>query len=91
MKLTSHLVVLILGINQLTDFNIITYTTNWNVTGSIANDVIGFLNSLNPSSRTMALGSIQSLTGMSAMNIPEGKGRPVHNIDNFTAICDTIV
>jgi hypothetical protein len=41
--------------------------------GSIP-DVIGFLNWPNPSSRTMAVRSIQPLTEMSTRNLPEGKG-----------------
>jgi hypothetical protein len=44
----------------------------------------------NPSSRTMALGSTQSLTEMSTRNIPGGKGRPARKAD-ITAICEPIV
>jgi hypothetical protein len=39
----------------------------------------------------MALGSTQLLTEMSPRNILGSKGRPGHNADNLTAICDTIV
>jgi hypothetical protein len=39
----------------------------------------------------MALGSIQPLTEMSTMNLPGGKGRPVHKADNLTAICEMTV
>jgi hypothetical protein len=39
----------------------------------------------------MALGSTQSLTEMSTMNLPGGKERPALKADNLTAICDTIV
>jgi hypothetical protein len=42
--------------------------------GSIPDDVIGFFNSHNPSSRTMALGSTQPLTEMSTRNLPGGGG-----------------
>jgi hypothetical protein len=47
----------------------------------------------NPSSRTMVLGSIQSLTEMSTKNLPgEGdKGRPARKADNLTAICEPTV
>jgi hypothetical protein len=46
------------------------------VAGSIPDEVIGFLNWPNPSSRTMALGSTQPLTKMSTRNLHGGKGRP---------------
>jgi hypothetical protein len=39
----------------------------------------------------MALRSTQPLTEMSTRNLPGGKGRPVHEADNLTAICDPIV
>jgi hypothetical protein len=39
----------------------------------------------------MALGSTQSLTEMSTMNLPGGKERPAHKADNLTAICEPIV
>jgi hypothetical protein len=47
-------------------------------------DDLGFPN---PSSRTMALGSTQSLTEMSTRNLPGGKKRPVRRADNLAAIC----
>jgi hypothetical protein len=54
-----------------------------------------FFNLLNPSSRTMALGSTQPLTEMNTRNLPGGgeggKGRPARRADNFTAICKPIV
>jgi hypothetical protein len=59
--------------------------------GSIPNEVIGFFNWPNPSSRTMALGSTQPLTEMSTSNLPRGKGRPGRGGDNLTAICEPIV
>jgi hypothetical protein len=46
--------------------------TSQKVTGSIPDEVIGFFSSLNPSSRTMALGSTQPLTEMSTKNLPGG-------------------
>ena len=36
--------------------------TNWKIAGSIPVGVIGFLIDINPSDRTMALGSTQPLT-----------------------------
>jgi hypothetical protein len=56
-----------------------------------ADDVTGFFNWPNPSSRTMALGSTQPLTEMSTRNIPGGKGRPARGANNLTAICEPIV
>jgi hypothetical protein len=44
---------------------------------------LDFFNWSNPSSRTMALGSTQPLTEMSARNIPGGKGRPVRKALTF--------
>jgi hypothetical protein len=67
------------------------YTTSRKVAGSIPDEVIGFFNWPNYFSRTMALGSIQPLTEMSTMNLPEGKGRPAREADNLTAICEPIV
>jgi hypothetical protein len=43
--------------------------TRWEVAGSILNGVIGICEWLNPSGRTMALESTQSLTEMSTMNV----------------------
>jgi hypothetical protein len=45
----------------------------------------------NPSSSTMALRSTQPLTEMSTRNLPGGKGRLAHKVDNLNAICDPIV
>jgi hypothetical protein len=39
----------------------------------------------------MALGSTEPLTEMSTRNLPGGKGRPAHKVDNLTAICEPIV
>jgi hypothetical protein len=41
---------------------------------------------LNPSSRTMALGSTQPLTEMSTRNLPGGKKRPARRADSLAAI-----
>jgi hypothetical protein len=54
--------------------------------GSIPNEVIGFLNRPNPSSRIVALGSTQPLTEMSTWNLRGGKWRPACKADNPTAI-----
>jgi hypothetical protein len=45
----------------------------------------------NPSSRTMALGSIQPLTEMSIRDLPGGKKRPSRRAENFADICKPIV
>jgi hypothetical protein len=59
--------------------------------GSIPDEIIGFFNLPNPSSRTMALGSTQHLTEMSTRNLPAGKGQPADKADNHTVICEPIV
>jgi hypothetical protein len=59
--------------------------------GLIPEEVTEFFNCPNPSSRTMALGSILPLTEMNTKNIPGGKGRPARKADNLTAICEPIV
>jgi hypothetical protein len=51
------------------------YATSRKVAGSIPDKVNEFFNWPNPSSRTMALESTQSLTEMSTGNFPGGKGR----------------
>jgi hypothetical protein len=50
-----------------------------------------FFDRPNPSSRTVTLGSTQSLTEMSTRNLPEAKGRPARKAVNLTAICEPIV
>jgi hypothetical protein len=66
--------------------------TNRKVAGSILDEVIGFFNWPNPSSSTMAQGSIQPLTEMSPRNLLVGsKARPVRKTDNLTAICEPII
>jgi hypothetical protein len=67
------------------------YATSRNVAGSIPDEVIGFFNWPNPSSRTMVLGSTQPLTEMSTRSHPGGRGRPARKADNLTAICEPIV
>jgi hypothetical protein len=59
--------------------------------GSVPDEVIGFFNSPNLPSRTMALGLTQLLTEMNTRNLPGGKGRPARGADNLTAICEPIV
>jgi hypothetical protein len=59
--------------------------------GSIPDEVIGFFNSPNPSSRTLALGLSQPLTEMSTRNLPGGKGRLARGADSLTAICEPTV
>jgi hypothetical protein len=66
------------------------YATSRKVEGS-SPDEVEFFNLPNPSSRTMALGSTQSLTEISIRNLPGGKGRPARKADNITAICEPIV
>jgi hypothetical protein len=50
-------------------------------------DEVIFFNLPNPSSHTMALGSIQPLTELSTRNLPGGKNRPARRADNLAAIC----
>jgi hypothetical protein len=52
-----------------------------------APDQVDFFNLLNPSSRTMALGSIQPLTEISTRNLPGSKKRPARRADNLVVIC----
>jgi hypothetical protein len=67
------------------------YATSRKVAGLIPDEIIGFFNCPNPSSRTMALGSTQPLTDMSARNLPVGKMRLERKAENVTAICERIV
>jgi hypothetical protein len=56
--------------------------------------LLDFCNLPNPSSRTVALRSTQSLTELSTRNLPGGsggKGQPARKADNLTAICEPIV
>jgi hypothetical protein len=43
------------------------------------------------SSRTMTLGSTETLAEMNTMNFSGGKRRPAPKADNLTAICEPIV
>jgi hypothetical protein len=52
---------------------------------SIPDEVTGFFNWPNPSSRTMALESTQSLTEINTRNLSGGKGQPERKADNLTA------
>jgi hypothetical protein len=52
---------------------------------------LDFFNLPNPSSRTTALGFIQSLTEMSTRNFPGGKVRPARKAHNHNAICYLIL
>jgi hypothetical protein len=56
------------------------------VAGSNPDEVIGFFNLPNSSSRIIALGSTQPLTEKSTRNLHGGKGRPARGADNLTAI-----
>jgi hypothetical protein len=67
------------------------YAASLKVGGSIPDEVIGFFNLFNPSSRTMGLGSTQALTEMSTRNIPGGKGRPVRMAHDLIAIRESIL
>jgi nitrous oxide reductase accessory protein NosL len=49
-------------------------------------DEVDFFNVPNPSSRIMALGSIQPITKMSTKKVPGGKMRPESRADNLAAI-----
>jgi hypothetical protein len=67
------------------------YAKSLKVLGSIPDEVIGFFNWPNPSSRTMVLGSTQPLTEMSTKNLPGGKGQPERKADNLTTVCEPII
>jgi hypothetical protein len=51
-------------------------------------DEVDFFNLPNPSSRTMALESTQTLTEMSTRNLPGVTKRPARRADNLTAACE---
>jgi hypothetical protein len=67
------------------------YATSRKVDGSILNEVIGFFNWLNSSSRAMALRLTQPLTEMSARNLPKSKGRPERKAHILTVIYKPII
>jgi hypothetical protein len=57
--------------------------------GKIPDEVIGFFNLSNSSSRTVALELTQALTEMSTSNLSGGKGcRPGREADNLAAISE---
>jgi hypothetical protein len=58
---------------------------------SIPDEIIGFFNWPNNTSRTVAQGSTQPLTEMSIRDLPGGKVRPASKADSLTAICEQIV
>jgi hypothetical protein len=66
------------------------YATSRNVAGSIPIKVIKFFNLSNPTSRTMALESIQPVTEMSTKDLPGDIGRPARKAD-LTTNCEPIV
>jgi hypothetical protein len=59
--------------------------------GSSPGEVDFFSNLPNPSSRTVALGSIQLLTEMRTRNLLGDKERPTREADNLAAICESTV
>jgi hypothetical protein len=67
------------------------YATSRKLAGSIPDEVIGFFNWPNPSSRIMALGSTHSLTEMSFRKLSGSNELPEHKADNLTAIYEPIV
>jgi hypothetical protein len=54
-------------------------------------EITGFFNLPNPSSRTEDPEFTQPLTEMSTKNLPAGKGRLALEDGNFTAICESTV
>jgi hypothetical protein len=60
--------------------------TNWKVTDSIPDGVIGIFHWHNPSDRTMALGSTQPLIEMKYQEYFLGERGPVRKADNLTTI-----
>jgi hypothetical protein len=54
----------------------------------VPDEVDFFFNLLNPSSRTMTLGTTQALTEMSTRNLTGGKKRPALRADILAAICE---
>jgi hypothetical protein len=67
---------------------LIQYATSRKAAGSFPDEVIGFFNWPNHSSRTRVLGLTQSLTKMSTRNLAGCKGRPARETDNLTTICE---
>jgi hypothetical protein len=67
------------------------YATSRKVADSTPDEVTGIFTWLNLFSRTMVLGSTQSLTETSTRNLPGGKRLPTRKAHNLTAICEPIV
>jgi hypothetical protein len=89
MKLTLEFIIVVTG-----TVNVIVGGTMLQAGRSLIQVPMRWIFLPNPSSRTMALGSIQPLTEMSTRNPSGGgggKGRPVRKADNLTAICEPIV
>jgi hypothetical protein len=57
------------------------YATSRKVVGLIPDEDMAFFNLPNPSSRTTALWSTQSVTKMSTRNLPGGEGQPAYKAD----------
>jgi hypothetical protein len=66
------------------------FGTSREILGAIPDEVIGFFNLRNPSSRTMALELTQHLTEMNTRNFSGGNGQPTRKADTLTAICEPI-
>jgi hypothetical protein len=64
------------------------YATSRKVDGPNSEEVFGFFNSCNNSSRTMALGSTLLITELRTRNLPGGKERPANKTNNLTSICE---
>jgi hypothetical protein len=71
-------------------FSVMCVANNTILLFSIPDEVTGFFNWPDPSSRTMALGSTKPLTEMSTRIISGGKERPARKAD-LTAICEPTV
>jgi hypothetical protein len=66
------------------------YAESWKIAASISDEVIGFFNLSNPSSRTMTLGSTHPPAEVSTRDLPGGKGRSARKAVNLTAIYNSI-
>jgi hypothetical protein len=67
------------------------YATSRKVATSILNEIIGFFNWPNLSSRIIILGSTPPLIEISTRNLPAGKVRPARKADNLIDISVPIV
>jgi hypothetical protein len=65
------------------------YATSRQVASSMPDAVNKSFKWPNISSRTLAFESTHSLTEMSFMNLPGGKGRPTRKADNLTACIES--